>query len=67
VFEVEVGVDSLEKDLALGTGEDWEGALPGDLYFEMIALKRDDCVGHEMVLLVTRTLISAVSLNPASI
>jgi len=50
-FEVEVRVDILEKEPVLDTREDWEGGLPGDLYFKMIALKREiDCgAGIELV------------------
>src|SRR5262249_38643397 len=43
-FEVEVRVEHLEKGSVFGTREDWEGELPGDLSFELIALERKiDC------------------------
>jgi hypothetical protein len=40
-FEVELRVDDLVKELVLGAREDWEGGLPRELCFEMIALECD--------------------------
>jgi hypothetical protein len=36
-----LSVDNREKETVFGTREDWEGELPGDLCFEMIALERE--------------------------
>src|SRR5712664_2910688 len=46
--EVELRVDNLVKELVLGTGEDWEGGLPRELWLEMIALERDIEHGTEI-------------------
>src|SRR5262249_14573482 len=40
-FEIELRVDDLVKELVLGAREDWEGRLPRQLCFQMIAREGD--------------------------
>src|SRR5712671_6390733 len=47
-LEVELRLDNLVKELVRGAREDWEGGLPRELCFEMIALERDIEHGTEI-------------------
>ena len=56
-FEVELRVDNLVKELVLDAREDWDGRLPCELRFEMIAMDRDIEYGTEIEAVFTNVIV----------